>query len=74
MEIHCDLAVAVVTASSGGAVPVGLAAGTAWTYASGDWESCMGWDADGMQMGCLGEYCHKIHTTQSFCVLRILQS
>ena len=41
MEIHCDLAVAVVTASSGGVVPVGLAAGTAWTYASGDWESWM---------------------------------
>lgn len=35
VEIHCDLAVAVVTASSGGVVPVGLAAGTAWTYASG---------------------------------------
>ena len=35
VEIHCDLAVAVVTASTGGVVPVGLAAGTAWTYASG---------------------------------------
>ena len=35
VEIHCDLAVAVVTDSSSGVVPVGLAAGSAWTYASG---------------------------------------